>query len=77
MPTLNWIGKEAAVKHHNEVPYCLLEPVAELSGSPLPQAGEGLRERGVATENLMSKAIICTLQKGWCGNRLRSWRERF
>ena len=31
MPTLNWIGKEAVVKHHKEVPYRLLEPVPELS----------------------------------------------
>ena len=28
MPTLNWIGKEAVVKHHKEVPFRLLEPVA-------------------------------------------------
>ncbi|CAM5199376.1 hypothetical protein CDEF62S_03619 [Castellaniella defragrans] len=31
MPTLNWLGKEAVVRHHTEVPYRLLEPVAELS----------------------------------------------
>ncbi|MFM7120456.1 MAG: hypothetical protein ACKOZX_09465, partial [Gammaproteobacteria bacterium] len=31
MPTLNWIGKEAIVKHHKEVPFRLLEPVPELS----------------------------------------------
>ena len=31
MPTLNWIGKQAVVKHHKEVPFRLLEPVAELS----------------------------------------------
>ena len=31
MPVLNWIGKEAVVKHHKEVPFRLLEPVAELS----------------------------------------------
>lgn len=31
MPTLNWIGKEAVVKHHKDVPYRLLEPVDELS----------------------------------------------
>lgn len=30
MPTLNWIGKEAVVKHHKEVPFRLLEPVPEL-----------------------------------------------
>lgn len=35
MPTLNWIGKEAVVKHHKEVPYRLLEPLPELShGDP-------------------------------------------
>ena len=26
MPTLNWIDKEAVVKHHQEVPFRLLEP---------------------------------------------------
>ena len=31
MPTLNWIGKEAVVKHHSEVPIRLLEPVPEFS----------------------------------------------
>src|SRR5690554_5435102 len=31
MPTLNWIGKEAVVKHHKEVPFRLLEPVPERS----------------------------------------------
>lgn len=31
MPTLNWIGKEAVVKHHKDVPYRLLEPVRALS----------------------------------------------
>ena len=31
MPTLNWIGKEAVVRHHKEVPYRLLEPVPDLS----------------------------------------------
>ena len=31
MPTLNWIGKEAVVKHHKDVPFRLLEPMPELS----------------------------------------------
>lgn len=31
MPVLNWIGKEAVVKHHRDVPFRLLEPVEELS----------------------------------------------
>ncbi|EQD74910.1 site-specific DNA-methyltransferase (adenine-specific), partial [mine drainage metagenome] len=31
MPTLDWIGKQAVVKHHKDVPCRLLEPVAKLS----------------------------------------------
>jgi site-specific DNA-methyltransferase (adenine-specific)/adenine-specific DNA-methyltransferase len=31
MPTLNWIGKDAVIRHHNEVPFRLLEPDANLS----------------------------------------------
>lgn len=40
MPTLDWIGKDAVVKHHKEVPFRLLEPVPELShGTPEEQNG--------------------------------------
>ncbi len=31
MPVLDWIGKQAVVKHHRDVPYRLLEPVPALS----------------------------------------------
>jgi adenine-specific DNA-methyltransferase len=31
VPTLNWIGKDAVVRHHQDVPFRLLEPVPELS----------------------------------------------
>jgi hypothetical protein len=31
MPTLNWIDKDAVVKHHQDVPYRLLESVPALS----------------------------------------------
>jgi site-specific DNA-methyltransferase (adenine-specific)/adenine-specific DNA-methyltransferase len=35
MPTLNWIGKQAVVNHHREVPFHLLKDVPELScGDP-------------------------------------------
>ena len=35
MPTLNWIGKEAVVNHHQQVPFHLLKDVPELScGDP-------------------------------------------
>jgi len=32
MPTLNWIGKDAVVNHHLEVPFHLLKDVPELGG---------------------------------------------
>jgi len=38
MPELNWIGKQAVVKHHQEVPFRLLEPDSELSCGD-PQSG--------------------------------------
>jgi DNA modification methylase len=35
MPTLNWIGKDAVVKHHQEVPFHLLKDVPDLAcGDP-------------------------------------------
>jgi adenine-specific DNA-methyltransferase len=35
MPTLNWIGKEAVVNHHHQVPFRLLKDVPELAcGDP-------------------------------------------
>ena len=35
MPTLNWIGKDAVVKHHHEVPFHLIKDVPDLScGDP-------------------------------------------
>jgi len=35
MPTLDWIGKQAVVNHHNQVPFHLLKEVPELSvGDP-------------------------------------------
>jgi adenine-specific DNA-methyltransferase len=38
MPTLNWIGKEAVVNHHQQVPFHLLKDVPDLAcGEP----GEG------------------------------------
>ncbi|WP_156885286.1 hypothetical protein [Acidihalobacter ferrooxydans] len=38
MPTLNWIGKEAVVTHHKNVPFCLLEPDPALSLARLSSA---------------------------------------
>lgn len=41
MPSLHWIGKDAVVRHHAEVPFRLLEPVPALScGSGTDQGGD-------------------------------------
>ena len=52
MPTLNWIGKEAVVKHHKDVPFRLLEPVPELS-LPSPASGIGAEGEGDFGGNLI------------------------
>lgn len=46
MPSLNWIGKDAVVKHHKDVPFRLLEPVPSLSC-------EGGAENAADTGNLI------------------------
>lgn len=57
MPTLNWIGKEAVVKHHKAVPFRLLEPVPELSCGP--DAGRDSGNLIVQGDNLLAlKALL-------------------
>lgn len=41
MPTLNWIGKDAVVRHHKDVPFRLLEPVPELGCGEAQGADSG------------------------------------
>jgi site-specific DNA-methyltransferase (adenine-specific)/adenine-specific DNA-methyltransferase len=73
MPTLNWIGKDAVVKHHHEVPFHLLKDVPELSSGD-PGAGN-LVVRG---DNLVGsrsdlRYLLCKRPKfipplcGWSG----------
>ncbi|MCC6825060.1 MAG: site-specific DNA-methyltransferase [Acidobacteria bacterium] len=52
MPVLNWIGKDAVVKHPKEVPFRLLEPAAELSCGT-PQAAFADKSVRAPSENLI------------------------
>ena len=45
MPTLNWIGKDAVMDPHKQVPFRLLKPVEKLSVSSPSLLGEGPGER--------------------------------
>jgi adenine-specific DNA-methyltransferase len=40
LPTLNWIGKDAVVRHHQDVPFRLLEAVPELSCGENGKSGD-------------------------------------
>lgn len=56
MPTLNWIGKDAVIRHHKEVPFRLLDPDETLScGDP----GEG--NLIVQGGNILTKAVYDSL----------------
>lgn len=53
MPTLNWIGKDAVVRHHEQVPFHLLEEVPALS------CGEDSGNLIVEGDNLLAlKALL-------------------
>lgn len=56
MPTLNWIGKDAVVRHHAEVPFRLLEEVPELSCPDPAGDSENLIVQGDNLEAL--KALL-------------------
>ncbi|MBI5818267.1 MAG: site-specific DNA-methyltransferase [Verrucomicrobia bacterium] len=56
MPELKWIGKEAVVRHHAEVPFRLLEEVPELSCRPSEGDTENLIVQGDNLEAL--KALL-------------------
>jgi adenine-specific DNA-methyltransferase len=56
MPTLDWIGKSAVVRHHAEVPFRLLEEVPELSCPPAQGETENLIVQGDNLEAL--KALL-------------------
>lgn len=59
MPTLNWIGKDAVVTHHKDVPYRLLEPVPELSCAPTEGTPEDSGNLIVQGDNLLAlKALL-------------------
>ncbi len=56
MPTLDWIGKAAVVRHHAEVPFRLLEEVPSLSCAPAAGETENLIVQGDNLEAL--KALL-------------------
>ena len=59
MPTLNWIGKEAVVNHHLEVPFRLLKDVPELAcGNP------GSGNLIVEGDNLVALKALLPYYKG-------------
>jgi adenine-specific DNA-methyltransferase len=59
MPTLNWIGKEAVVEHHKEVPFHLLRCNPELSAGE-PGSGNLL----VQGDNLLALKALLPYYKG-------------
>ncbi len=56
MPELTWIGKEAVVGHHAQVPFRLLEEVPDLSCPPHDGDTENLIVQGDNLEAL--KALL-------------------
>ncbi len=51
MPTLDWIGKDAVVEHHKNVPYHLLRCDPDLS---VGEASSGSAQSGVRVAGLFA-----------------------
>ena len=47
MPTLNWIGKDAVVRHHQDVPSRLIESVADLICTAANRMGARATREGI------------------------------
>ena len=64
MPTLDWIGKDAVIRHHKEVPFRLLEPDFALSHSD-PAEGDLIVQsnRPQQGRNILMKAILNSFPK--------------
>lgn len=59
MPSLNWIGKDAVVKHHKDVPFRLLEPVPSLSCNGGAESAADTGNLIVQGDNLLAlKALL-------------------
>ncbi len=43
MPTLNWIGKDKVVNHHQDVPYRILEPQYTFADGKKTKEGQSLK----------------------------------
>ena len=63
MPTLNWIGKDAVVRHHKDVPYRLLEPEAE----PCDETTRGDIDSPAANRRVSREAV----RRRYASNSLR------
>lgn len=58
MPVLDWIGKQAVVKHHRDVAYRLLEPVPELSVRAERSHPEGGEVKASGTDSYGGNLIV-------------------
>lgn len=58
MPVLDWIGKQAVVKHHRDVAYRLLEPVPELSVRAERSHTEGGKVEASGTDSYGGNLIV-------------------
>lgn len=66
MPTLNWIGKDAVVNHHLQVPFHLLKDVPELAcGEPgRPHRFNRRRDPGQTSKDWFYPDFVCQLTDG-------------
>lgn len=66
MPTLNWIGKDKVVNHHQEVPYKILEHKYGFRDGVQSSEYTGSGNMIIHGDNLLAlKALLPKYQGGW------------
>ena len=66
MPTLNWIGKEAVLNHHQEVPFHLLRSDPDLSVGD-PDSGNVQLDVSAAGSKSLTLRWLDIRQSRWSG----------
>ena len=77
MPSLNWIGKDAVVKHHKDVPFRLLEPVQSLSCAGVADNAADSGNLIVQGDNLLALKALLPRYAGQVKAVARRAGERF
>ena len=64
MPTLEWIGKDKVINHHQDVPYSVLERVYSFSAEGQTEGDIGSENMIIHGDNLVALKALLPMYEG-------------